>query len=133
MQSKSQLYSDLVFINVQDLVQSLENDDKRLKKYKSLCKRSGGVFRTVGLIQFLTFLAAKATKDTEKHHEDLLSHLRLELHTCNIVNSENIVSFLAAIRQQEFAEYMRTSAETLKFLQWHKRISDILIIGTVED
>jgi len=132
IQSKSQIYSDLVFKNIEALV-SDQGDNKAVKKYKSLSKRSGGVLRTVGLIQFLTFLAAKATKESEIHHGYLLNHLRDELSKIHMVNAKNQPDLLKIIREQELPEYMRTTSETLKLLQWHKRISDILIIGTVEE
>jgi len=137
--SKSQIYSDLVFKNIEVLVaepvdstrQAQEKKLLKLKKYKSLCKRGGGILRTVGLIHFLTFIAAKATKESELHHKDLLEHLRVELFELHIIPAKNETEFLSIIRQQELPEYMRTTSETLKLLQWHKRISDILISGTV--
>ena len=137
--SKGQIYSDLVFRNIEKLVeddlkdQDGQGNSRQVKRYKSLCKRSGGILRTVGLIQFLTFLAAKATKESEIHHHYFLEHLMSELSELSIVQTENQLTFLKIVRQQELPEYMRTTSETLKLLQWHKRISDILIIGTVEE
>ena len=132
MQSKSQRYSDVVFDKVQELVAE-QGQSQPLKRYKSLNKRSGGVLRTVGLIQFLTFLAAKATKESEIHHQYLLEHLREELSTLRIIQAQNQEEFLRIVRRQELPEYMRTTSEILKLLQWHKRISDILISGTAEE
>lgn len=132
MQSKSQKYSDVVFRKVEGLVVD-QGENPSLKRYKSLNKRSGGVLRTVGLIQFLTFLAAKATRESEIHHQYLLEHLREELSTLGILQAKNQADFLRIVRRQELPEYMRTTAEILKLLQWHKRISDILISGTAEE
>ncbi|MGB5157280.1 MAG: type III-B CRISPR module-associated protein Cmr5 [Desulfobacterales bacterium] len=135
MQSKSQIYSDIVFEKVQRLVadHAEQKDGKVIGKYKSLNKRAGGLLRTVGLIQFLTFLAAKATNNKEIHHEYLLGHLRDELFKLGIVRAQDSDGFLRIIRKQELPEYMRTTSEILKLLQWHKRISDILISGTAEE
>ncbi|MDA3895229.1 MAG: type III-B CRISPR module-associated protein Cmr5 [Desulfobacteraceae bacterium] len=143
MQSKSQIYSDIVFDKIQKFIEkerkehsvaehAERKDSEFARKYKALNKRSGGLLRTVGLIQFLTFLAAKATKEKEKHHGDLLEHLRDELFKLNIVRAQNTDEFLHVVRRQELPEYMRTTSEILKLLQWHKRISDILISGTAE-
>jgi CRISPR/Cas system CMR-associated protein Cmr5 small subunit len=134
MQSKSQIYSDIVFDKIQKFIEkerkehsvaehAERKDSEFARKYKALNKRSGGLLRTVGLIQFLTFLAAKATKD---------KHLRDELFKLNIVRAQNTDEFLHVVRRQELPEYMRTTSEILKLLQWHKRISDILISGTAE-
>ena len=131
MQTKSQLFSDAVFRRISAYI-NIETDDKAKKKYKSLCKRAGGLLRTVGLIQFLTFLNAKAM-GKEIQHEILLQHLQQELHHFKIVKSNNISQMLTKIREQSLPNYMHTTKETLKFLQWHKRIADILIEGTVDD
>ncbi|MDY0361178.1 MAG: type III-B CRISPR module-associated protein Cmr5 [Desulforegulaceae bacterium] len=128
MKSKSQIYSEIVFNKVNQLINN-ENDDALLKKYKSLCKRAGGLLRTFGLIQFLTFLAAKGSKQEEKHHLFLLEQIREELKEQSILDSGNKNVFLSKVQGLELPEYMMTTAETLKFLQWHKRISDILIQG----
>jgi CRISPR type III-B/RAMP module-associated protein Cmr5 len=133
MQSKSQLYSDAVFRRVSAYVNNQETDNKTKKKYKSLCKRAGGVLRTVGLIQFLTFLKAKAQKDSELHHKTLLEHLQQELNVFNILTSNNIDVMLSNIREESLPNYMHTTKETLKLLQWHKRMSDILIEGTADE
>lgn len=127
-QTKSQEYSALVFKNVQALLES-NNDKDTIKRYKSLCKRSGGLLRSVGLIQFLSFLAAKATKDSEVHHQYLLNHLTAELNSVDIIKAQNSDGLLEKIRQQNLAQYMHTTTRVLKLLQWHKRIADILITG----
>ena len=133
MQSKSQQYSDAVFRRVSAYANNNETDQQKKKKYKSLCKRAGGVLRTVGLIQFLTFLQAKAQKDSEVHHKTLLEHLQQELREFNILKSKEIDSMLTKVREQSLPNYMQTTKEVLKFLQWHKRMSDILIDGTADE
>lgn len=134
MRTKNQKYSDKVFQNIQTLVNSKSSpSDKKLRKYKSLCKRAGGVMRTVGLIQFLTFLQAKGKKDSEKHHEYLLEDLQKEANEFQIVLSNSVENFLDKVRKQELPEYMQTTKEILRLLQWHKRISEILIEGTADD
>lgn len=128
LQTKSQVYSNLVFNKVNELVNSNEGAEK-IKRYRSLCKRSGGLLRTVGLIQFLTFLAAKATKESEVHHQYLLDHLVAELKIINVLKANNSDNLLEQVRQQNLPQYMHTTTQILKLLQWHKRIADILIAG----
>ncbi|MGK5093672.1 type III-B CRISPR module-associated protein Cmr5 [Deltaproteobacteria bacterium TL4] len=132
MQTKNQKYSDLVFKKIEQLKME-KGEDKPVKRYKSLCKRAGGVMRTVGLIQFLTFLAAKATKPREVHHQYLLDHLTQELHAMRLVTATDSRTLLEMVRRQNLPEYMQTTKEVLRFLQWHKRIADILIEGTAEE
>jgi len=115
MKSKSQIYSDIVFKHIQSFVAE-NSDEKMVRGYKSLCKRSGGLMRTVGLIQFLTFLAAKATKESEIHHEHLLEHLRLSLDEIGLIRTQDSSDLLSMVRQQSLADYMRTTNEVLKLL-----------------
>ena len=132
MKTKSQKYSDIVFNRVSDYVNNSTDDSSRKRKYKGLCKRAGGVMRTVGLIQFITFLLAKT--QNEPQHGMLLNHLRYELVTLDIVtNANDVNSLVQRVRMQSLPNYMRTTTEVLRLLQWHKRISDILIEGTVDE
>jgi len=124
--SKSQEYSNLVFTQVNELLQS-DQTPESIKRYRSLCKRSGGLLRTVGLIQFLTFLAAKASKESEVHHQYLLDHLVTELKQLNILQAKDSEDLLTQVRIQNLPHYMHTTTQVLKLLQWHKRIADILI------
>jgi len=133
MKTNNQIYSDIVFDKIQTLVNDKGEESKSIKKYKSLNKRAGGILRTVGLISFLTFLASKAKKDSEIHHQYLLDHLMEELAKLKIILAKNQKDFLDKICKQELPDYMRTTIAILKLLQWHKRISDILISGTVEE
>lgn len=128
LKSKSQIYSDLVFTQVTKLL-AADHDTTAMKRYKSLCKRAGGLLRTVGLIQFLTFLAAKASKESEVHHQYLLDQLVTELEKIEVLKTQNSSELLAKIRQQNLPEYMNTTTQILQLLQWHKRIADILITG----
>ena len=132
MQSKSQQYSDAVFRRVSAYSNNRETSDQLKKKYKSLCKRSGGLLRTVGLIHFLTFLKAKSQRVSEIHHGALLEHLQQELNEFKVVNANNVDALLSRIRSQSLPNYMHTTKEVLKFLQWHKRMADILIEGTAD-
>ena len=131
MQSKSQLYSEAVFNRVSAYANNRETDQQTKKKYKSLCKRSGGLLRTVGLIQFLTFLQAKSGNEVQ--HGTLLEHLHQELAQFDVVGGGSLNAFLANIRGLSLPCYMRATKETLRFLQWHKRIADILIEGTADE
>jgi CRISPR type III-B/RAMP module-associated protein Cmr5 len=128
LQTKSQEYSHLVFTTINNLINA-NHDSSTIKRYKSLCKRSGGLLRTVGLIQFLTFLAAKATKETEGHYQYLLDQLTLELQAIKVLDAQDGYDLLANIRQQNLPDYMNTTTQVLQLLQWHKRIADILITG----
>jgi CRISPR type III-B/RAMP module-associated protein Cmr5 len=133
MQSKSQQYSEAVYKRIAAYINNRDTDEQIKRKYKSLCKRSGGVLRMVGLIQFLTFLQAKAQKESEVHHQTLLEHIQQELNEFKIVKSNDINSMLSKIRELSLPNYMHTTKEVLKFLQWHKRMSDILIQGTADE
>lgn len=147
LRSKSQLYSDIVFKQVEKFISEQKTEQEMIKRYKPLCKRAGGIMRTVGLIQFLTYLAAKGAKKSEVHHKFLLEHLAQELIETDIVTKSEIQKLkdkdvnkkeefnylLTAIRKQDLHKYMQTTHEVLKFLQWHKRIAEVLISGTAED
>lgn len=130
MKTNSQTYSDIVFKYVSEFVKEQGNDSKQARQYKSLAKRSGGMLRSVGLIQFLSFLAAKAG---ERHYKDLLNHLTRELKEVKTVQADNHMELLEKVRQQELPDYMRTTFQAIQLLQWHKRISEIMILGTAED
>ena len=124
---KSQQYSDIVFKSVSRVAD--ESDDSA-KRYKSLCKRAGGVFRTVGLVQFVTFIEAKGRK--ESYYQWLSEHLRRELNDVKILENKDSTDFLKQIRQLPLPEYMNVSRAVLQLLQWHKRIAEILIEGTAD-
>lgn len=126
--TQSQQYANIVFTNVEQLIKNENNDI--LKRYKSLCKRSGGMLRTVGLIQFLVFLSSKASKTSEIHHQFLLDNLYGELKQQDVIKNINSSSDLInVVRKQNLPDYMYTSTQVLKFLQWHKRVADMLIEG----
>ncbi len=127
MKSRSQIYSNQVFPHVQALADGPMSVEQK-KKYKMLSKKAGGLLRTVGLVQFLTFLAAKKAKETQ--HGDLLKYLREELSDLNLIDARNDAAFLEEVRKMELPQYMRITSVTLQLLQWHKRISEILIAGT---
>ncbi|WP_419783954.1 type III-B CRISPR module-associated protein Cmr5 [Maridesulfovibrio sp.] len=121
---RGQKYSDLVFKEVEAV---LALDEKPRTKYKSLCKRAGGIFRTVGLLQFMTFIDAKGRK--EKQYATLGEQLRRELYALNLVNNSELEPFLEDLRKVQLPEYMHISRCMLDLLQWHKRISEIMIAG----
>ncbi|MCQ2103253.1 MAG: hypothetical protein MJY98_08530 [Fibrobacter sp.] len=123
-QSISQKYSEIVFARVQKNVASC-GDSKALRQYKGLCKRSGGVLRTIGLIQYLAFLKAKASKYA--HYKMLLEDLAEESKPgCGVD------PFLESVRKMNLGDYMQYTRLVLTLLQWHKRVSDILIEGNCE-
>lgn len=130
MKTKSQEFSEIVFNQIQVYLSNSTEDIDIHKKYKSLCKRSGGVMRTVGLIQYLTFLRAKAAK--EPQHGLLLKHLSQELAALKVVNTNDVETFVQSVRNQSLPNYMRTTTEVLRLLQWHKRIADILIDSSTD-
>lgn len=127
---RSQQYSDLVFKQVEAVT---AKDIKFQNKYKTLCKRAGGIFRTVGLLQFMAFIAAKGSKDSEKHYATLGEHLRKELNEVKLVKNEELEPFLEELRKAQLPEYMHISRSILEFLQWHKRISEVMISGESEE
>lgn len=127
LQSRSQIYSDQVFTQITEFINNDSDQDVR-KRYKSLCKRSGGLLRTVGLIQFLVFLSAKATKGSEVHHQHLLDQLVNELKALKVLPAiQNSNDLTETVRKQNLPEYMYTTKQVLLLLQWHKRLADVLI------
>lgn len=125
---RGQKYSDLVFKEVETV---LPMETKFKTKYKSLCKRAGGMFRTVGLLQFMTFIDAKGRK--EKQYAILGEQLRREMHELKLVNTSELEPFLQTLRKAELPEYMHVSRCMLDLLQWHKRISEIMITGESDE
>ena len=85
--------------------------------------------RTVGLIQFLSYLAAKSSKESEIHHQFLLDQLAYELNDIQVLKVNNSDELIQAVMKQNLPDYMNTTMQILKLLQWHKRIADILIQG----
>lgn len=129
--STSQKYSNIVFSRIQKNLNKGSNDE--LKQYKSLCKRSGGILRTVGLIQYLAFIMAKSKDKKGQHYEMLLNDLTAEwkeLSGNNAIASAN--DFLDNVRAMMLSDYMQCTRRVLMLLQWHKRVSDILIKGNCE-
>ncbi len=133
--TKNQCFSQAVFERVTQQVNALGQGTLRLRKYKGLCKRSGGMLRTMGLIQYLTFMRARGQRQTEIQYLDLLEDLRVESRTLNLVsgNIDNQEHFLANIRSLELPKYMYLTREVLRLLDWHKRLADVLIQGAVDD
>ena len=125
---KNQHYSDLVFKNV---IRLAGEDQDIARRYKSLCKRAGGIFRTVGLVQFATFIEAKGKK--EKYYQWLSEHLQRELNDVQAIKSSNSSEYLEKIRKLSLPDYMNMSRVVLQLLQWHKRIAEILIEGTADE
>ncbi len=124
---KNQKYADMVFRNIS----SVAREGDWAKRYKSLCKRSGGIFRTVGLVQFVTFIEAKGRK--ERHYQWLAEHLRLELKEIELLQSADSTDYLTRIRALPLPAYMHVSRTVLQLLQWHKRMGEILIEGALDD
>lgn len=124
---KSQQCADIVFKNVA-LIAAEEGENP--KRYKSLCKRAGGLFRTVGLVQFATFITAKGRK--EPYYAWLSDHLQRELKAIESLQSVDSDDFLEKIRRLPLPEYMNVSRAVLQLLLWHKRVSEILIEGTAD-
>ena len=135
MRIKSQIYSEMAFKYVNEIAalqKADEKDNSKLaRRYKSLCKRAGGIFRTVGLVQFTTFIEAKGKKDV--HYEKLSKQLQKELKDLGTVESDTVDGYLEKIRKLSLPEYMQVSQVVLQLLMWHKRMSEILIEGEDDD
>jgi CRISPR type III-B/RAMP module-associated protein Cmr5 len=134
MQSKSQRFSDVVFTWVQQIAHAQQQggeDDKLARKYKSLCKRSGGVLRNSGLMQYLAFLKARGQRQSERHHQILYKHLQEEISAIGVIGGD--VDLFDYSRKTGLPVYMRLTREVLLLLQWHKRLADILIHGDASE
>lgn len=127
--TRSQEYSKLVFNRIQGID---DPTSETARRYKSLCKRSGGILRTVGLVQFMTFIVAK-NKKGENHYGLLADHLLEEMVELGILEKNNDLGSLELIRAMHLSAYMRTTQTVLQLLQWHKRIAEILIRGDADD
>ena len=132
MTSKSQLFSAEVFRSVGYRIESCK-DDKQLRKYKGLCKRAGGILRTVGMIQFLTFLEARGQREAEVQNKWLLQDLMRSCRNLKLTNDDNTADFLKDIHRMQLPQYMHLTREILRLLDWYKRMSDIMIAGTADD
>ena len=125
----SQKYSNIVFSRIQANVNATTDGDV-LRRYKSLCKRSGGILRTVGLVQYLAFVMAKSKENKSDHYKMLLNDLAEEWKRLSGNNTiANADAFLDNVRAMMLSDYMQCTRRMLLLLQWHKRISDILIEG----
>lgn len=129
MITRSQRTSSIVFDIVSPYAKGPE-DTKDKQKYKRLCKKSGGLLRTMGLIQFLVFLQAKGQRASEAHHHVLLEHLRQAcLLTEGLGSFPSVEAMLEEMRRRPVPAYMRATTEVLSMLQWFKQFADILIEG----
>ena len=126
--TRNQRYSDLVFARVQEVGEQGDT----AKRYKSLCKRAGGILRTVGLIQFLAFITAKA-EHGELHYLILTDHLREEMNALHLTGGNDARSLLSVVQSMNLPAYMQTTRAALQLLQWHKRIAEIMIHGDADD
>ena len=122
MKTKSQLFSDTVFPNVQ----AMAGTDKAAK-YKTLCKKAGSLVRNSGLMQTLAFFRARAQKNGEQHHQDLLDQLEQEMRQLNLIESGK--TLYKVVQQAQLPQYMVLTRETLRLLTWHKRLCETLIIS----
>ncbi|MBF0232301.1 MAG: type III-B CRISPR module-associated protein Cmr5 [Desulfamplus sp.] len=126
VQSKSQRFANAVFPNVQEIA---AGEATEAAKYKTLCKKAGALVRNSGLMQTLAFFQARAQKD--EHFQKLTTHLEKELCQLNILsgNSGSVQRYLFDhVRSSSVPRYMYLTREILKLLNWHKRLSDTLII-----
>ncbi len=118
---KSQQYSTYVF----DQISTIDRlDSAEAVSYRSLCKGAGGLFRTVGLVQFMTYIKAKG--DKQKHYTLLFEHLCTELCKIDLFDPES-QDLLTEIRSMDLQRYMHTSRVVLGLLEWHKRLSEIMV------
>ena len=131
--TKSQVFSQHVFDRIQGRITDHGGDVRcePLRKYKSLCKRAGGSLRVMGLIQFLTFLEARGQREAQ--HHALLEDLRVSCGFLGLPTAGDSRGYLNAVRQLKLPQYMRLTREVLRLLDWHKRLADIMIEGTVDD
>ena len=134
MRSKNCKFSDVVFTTVKSYA---ETNTEEVRKYKSLCKRSGGMLRTMGLVQYLAVLKARGIKSSEVHYNKLFEHLASELSCLGVTGNSNgetaTQDLLDYVRELAMPQYMFVTREVLSLLTWHKRIADILIEGTAEE
>jgi CRISPR type III-B/RAMP module-associated protein Cmr5 len=105
------------------------------KKYRSLCKKAGGLLRTSGLMQMVAFMEARGQRTGEHQHLTLLEHLQSELRSLNLVQTQTGEGLWLAqyIRGLNLPEYMALTRKVLLLLTWHRRLAETLIQGEAVD
>jgi CRISPR-associated protein Cmr5 len=96
--------------------------DKTKKKYGSLVRGLPQLIQTDGLGQMLAFLQAKAGGNGESEHGLAYAHIANWINTeFRLNNNDELLEWLL---DQSTADYRRTTAEVLAYVNWLKRFAE---------
>jgi len=95
--------------------------DKTKKKYGSLVRGLPQLIQTDGLGQMLAFLQAKAGGDSNSEHGLAYAHIASWINTEFKLNNNELLEWLL---DQSTADYRRTTAEVLAYVNWLKRFAE---------
>jgi CRISPR-associated protein Cmr5 len=95
--------------------------DKTKKKYGSLVRGLPQLIQTDGLGQMLAFLQAKAGDDSNSEHGLAYAHIASWINTEFKLNNNKLLEWLL---DQSTADYRRTTAEVLAYVNWLKRFAE---------
>lgn len=94
---------------------------EKKKKYGSLVRGLPQLIQTDGLGQMLAFLQAKAGGDRESEHGLAYSHIASWIKQEFRLNDDKLLEWLLL---QSTADYRRTTAEVLAYVNWLKRFAE---------
>lgn len=112
MQTLQQRYAKAVYQRIQDIKQSYP-DDKQ-KEYGALALKLPVLVRQAGLVQALTFVAAR---QREAHKYRILDDL------AQVLGLGSGDDLLAQARSTSVVEYMFLTQQVLWTLEWFKRLA----------
>ena len=110
-----QRYADAVYQRIQDVKQSYP-DDKQ-KEYGALALKLPVLVRQAGLVQALTFVAARQDRQRDAHKRRILDDL------AQVLDMGSGDDLLKRARKAPLPEYMFLTQRVLWALEWFKRFA----------
>jgi len=114
MQTLQQKYANTVYQRIQDVKNTYKNDEQKQKAYGALALKLPVLIRQAGLIQALTFVAAR---QRDAHKQRILDDLAQVLG----LGSGDVL--LKRARTASLSEYMFLTQQVLWALEWFKRFA----------
>ena len=113
MQTLQQKYADAVYRRIQDVKTSYP-DEKKRKEYGALALKLPILVRQAGLVQALTFVAAR---QREAHKRRILDDL------AQVLGEGSGEDLLEQAREAPLSKYMYLTQRVLWALEWFKRFA----------
>ncbi len=113
MQTLQQKYADAVYRRIQDVKTSYP-DEKKRKEYGALALKLPILVRQAGLVQALTFVAAR---QRDAHKRRILDDL------AQVLGEGSGEDLLEQAREAPLAKYMYLTQQVLWALEWFKRFA----------